>query len=95
MKREVKAVSEHIHDQIQTPIEGVQSDKSESSQAQIERQPKSYNSYGNVEERATPATKTRTAINQGFIVSQEECVVKSDNSTYNAFLDINHRLVLV
>jgi hypothetical protein len=79
MNREVRAVSEHIHVQIQTPTEGVQSDKAESSQAQIDMHARSCNNYGNVEEPATPTTQTRAAINQGFVFSQEERIFNSDN----------------
>jgi hypothetical protein len=80
MNREVETVSEYTHDQIQTPIERVQSDKSESSQAQIEMQARSCNNYGIFEEPATPATQKCAAINQGFVVSQEERIFNSDNS---------------
>jgi hypothetical protein len=68
---EVKIISERTQDLIQTPTEMVQSDRFESCHAQIERQSSSFHSDVDVEKPATPATQTEAAINQEFVVSQE------------------------
>jgi hypothetical protein len=76
----VKMMSERTHGLIQPPTEEGQSDRSKSSQAQIERQSSSFHNDEDVERPAIPATQAQGAVSERFVASQEERVFNGDNS---------------
>jgi hypothetical protein len=74
-------ISEPTHGHIQIPIDTVRDDKSENFVTQIKHQSSSCDSEVNVEEPATLATQAHATIDQKIVVSQEERMLSSENST--------------